>query len=86
MIEKPITDWAKDSKCRQTDVGSVVGNDALGLDEVVVSHSVLSDNAVSPRRQKEKENYSPHSCHSRAWEVEVGGSGIQGHLQLQNKF
>lgn len=51
MIEKPVTDWAKDSKCRQTDVGSQVGNDALGLDEVAVTHS---DNAGSPRRRKER--------------------------------
>jgi len=50
MIEKPVTDWAQGC---QTDVGSLVGNDALGLDEVTVSHSV-SDNAVSPRRQEEK--------------------------------
>lgn len=27
-----------------------------------------------------------HTCNSRAWEIEAGGSEIQGHLQLHTQF
>lgn len=27
-----------------------------------------------------------HACHPSNWEVEAGGSGVEGHPQLHNEF
>lgn len=27
-----------------------------------------------------------HACHPNTWEVEAGGSGVEGHSQLSNEF
>lgn len=28
---------------------------------------------------------APHTCHSKTWEVETGGSGVQGQPELYNQ-